>query len=449
MSHHRRLAHRYSGVPQNRCIRIPPPILDFTTVALGIFLIAPERVNTSGGATHVLASYLLVPVTGKPLVQAGWTLSYEFYFYLVFAVGLAVRRPARPPARRAGQLVALVVGWHLALPSDATAWSVPDQQPAAGVRGRHRPLRRLSAAPGETPLDGVAGMLAAGVLIFVAENQSGRIGTSRARCGRSATTPAGAAGVLGPGVARAADRPPPDLAGWSAGDISYSRPHLSHVFLISACGLLLARVSLPERWGGWLLPGLLLAAASWARSLLPLDRASRAPRPPHAPRLGRAAHARASPPGPGARLNRARGLSWKRTDPSARQQGIRPAELVLDRVAEHRPGVVDLGWRRPSFASGSAPPRAGAGPGAREAAPGRRQAAGVVFRTGGRGKLYSGVTSGGLPASRSWPRPRSSARQRSDQLPHGMTLASPSVAPVARHRPAPSSTAGPCQARAR
>jgi len=77
-----------AGFVRNRLLRILPLYWILTTVALSVFLLMPGRVNTSGGSTHVLASYLLLPTDGKFLIEAGWTLSYELLFYGLFAAGL-------------------------------------------------------------------------------------------------------------------------------------------------------------------------------------------------------------------------------------------------------------------------------------------------------------------------------------------------------------------------
>ena len=74
---------------RNRIKRIIPLYWLLTTVALAVFLVAPDKVNSStAGVTSVLGSYTLIPVWGNFLVQNGWTLSYEFVFYLIFSIGL-------------------------------------------------------------------------------------------------------------------------------------------------------------------------------------------------------------------------------------------------------------------------------------------------------------------------------------------------------------------------
>lgn len=71
---------------KHRIKRIIPLYWFFTTVALIIFLIIPQYVNSSGGNTGILASFLLIPTGEKFLVNNGWTLSYEFYFYFIFSL---------------------------------------------------------------------------------------------------------------------------------------------------------------------------------------------------------------------------------------------------------------------------------------------------------------------------------------------------------------------------
>lgn len=74
-----------------RCIRILPLYWLLTSLALFIFMIWPDRVNASGGTTSVLGSYTLIPIWGKFLLQNGWTLSYEFAFYVFFSLALLSR----------------------------------------------------------------------------------------------------------------------------------------------------------------------------------------------------------------------------------------------------------------------------------------------------------------------------------------------------------------------
>jgi peptidoglycan/LPS O-acetylase OafA/YrhL len=68
-----------------RIKRIIPLYWLTTTAALVIYLYYPQIINTSGGETSIWASYTLFPNGKRYLNSNGWTLSYEFFFYIIFA----------------------------------------------------------------------------------------------------------------------------------------------------------------------------------------------------------------------------------------------------------------------------------------------------------------------------------------------------------------------------
>ena len=71
----------------HRVSRIYPLYWVYTTIALIVFKIQPSWVNSSqGNQANILSSYLLLPDNLLPLVQVGWTLIHEMYFYVVFFV---------------------------------------------------------------------------------------------------------------------------------------------------------------------------------------------------------------------------------------------------------------------------------------------------------------------------------------------------------------------------
>lgn len=83
----------------HRVSRIYPLYWVYTTLALIVFLIRPAWVNSSqGNQVNILASYLLVPDRLLPLVQVGWTLIHEMYFYLVFFIILLLAPEKYMPA---------------------------------------------------------------------------------------------------------------------------------------------------------------------------------------------------------------------------------------------------------------------------------------------------------------------------------------------------------------
>jgi exopolysaccharide production protein ExoZ len=76
----------FSQFMQHRIRRIMPLYWLTTTIGLVIFLVKPEIINTSGGETSIWASYTLFPNGKRYLNANGWTLSFEFLFYIVFGL---------------------------------------------------------------------------------------------------------------------------------------------------------------------------------------------------------------------------------------------------------------------------------------------------------------------------------------------------------------------------
>jgi exopolysaccharide production protein ExoZ len=108
-----------------RIIRIVPPYWFFTLVVIAIVFAAGGRIrHTSANPAEIITSFLFIPWPGideayAPILAQGWTLNYEMFFYLAFAVALLFRRG----------LLALViafaglVGLHPYIPS---SWFVLD-----------------------------------------------------------------------------------------------------------------------------------------------------------------------------------------------------------------------------------------------------------------------------------------------------------------------------------
>ena len=68
-----------------RLNRIIPIYWLLSFAALCAYITVPHLVNSGGGNTNVISSFLLLPTDDKYLIQNGWTLRYEFLFYLIFA----------------------------------------------------------------------------------------------------------------------------------------------------------------------------------------------------------------------------------------------------------------------------------------------------------------------------------------------------------------------------
>ena len=82
----------FPGFIKARVHRIIPLYWTLTTFALVVFLLFPDMINSSGGNTNIITSYLLFPTESKFLVQAGWTLTYEFFFYFLFSSCFFVKK---------------------------------------------------------------------------------------------------------------------------------------------------------------------------------------------------------------------------------------------------------------------------------------------------------------------------------------------------------------------
>jgi len=84
---------------QKRLTRVVPLYWLLTTFMVVLLLISPQLLqSTRFDLPHIIASYLFVawpnPVEGvglKPVMIPGWTLNYEMAFYVLLAVGLAMK----------------------------------------------------------------------------------------------------------------------------------------------------------------------------------------------------------------------------------------------------------------------------------------------------------------------------------------------------------------------
>lgn len=82
----------------NRIVRIVPLYWMITTLKLAVLLSAPNlALNSEIIPYHVLMSYLFIPAFNakgelEPLLGVGWTLNFEMFFYVIFALALALKR---------------------------------------------------------------------------------------------------------------------------------------------------------------------------------------------------------------------------------------------------------------------------------------------------------------------------------------------------------------------
>jgi exopolysaccharide production protein ExoZ len=83
----------------NRAIRILPLYWLLTAVVTALALVAPRLLQSGRfDVEHVVKSFLMIaarhPISGRwePILVPGWTLNYEMYFYVIFAICLWLTR---------------------------------------------------------------------------------------------------------------------------------------------------------------------------------------------------------------------------------------------------------------------------------------------------------------------------------------------------------------------
>lgn len=104
-----------------RCVRVYPIYWVYAFAVLAVFLVHPGWVNSEHGAPNLLRSFLLLPQRNLPLLLVAWTLVYEMFFYLVFAVVLRWVRPRR--------LLVALLGWAAVTTLGALVLAPTPQEP--------------------------------------------------------------------------------------------------------------------------------------------------------------------------------------------------------------------------------------------------------------------------------------------------------------------------------
>lgn len=88
-----------------RFVRIFPPYWLVLLPIVVAYLVAPHQfLHRVEGQADIVASILLLPTTHPRLLDISWTLTFELFFYIVFAGILALRRTL---------LVPLLIGWFV------------------------------------------------------------------------------------------------------------------------------------------------------------------------------------------------------------------------------------------------------------------------------------------------------------------------------------------------
>lgn len=112
---------------KRRIQRVVPPYYFFTIAMAIATLLVPEQLDTAQFSWEALVgSLLFLPVTNaegsiRPILSLGWTLNYEMFFYLIFAICL-------PFSRRAAVswtlfALALIVLLGAVFKIDSAAWT--------------------------------------------------------------------------------------------------------------------------------------------------------------------------------------------------------------------------------------------------------------------------------------------------------------------------------------
>ncbi|MEU4158193.1 acyltransferase [Actinoplanes sp. NPDC026670] len=101
-----------------RVIRVVPIYLVATFLMTSVVLALPDRVNSAEvSPAGLLKSALFIPyemaTRPGPILEAGWTLNYEMFFYVMVALALLATRNARRGLALAAALLCLLVlsGW--------------------------------------------------------------------------------------------------------------------------------------------------------------------------------------------------------------------------------------------------------------------------------------------------------------------------------------------------
>jgi len=242
----RRLVAQASGwliFLRHRVVRIVPLYWLLTTVKiLAVAVLGGVVLRTGLGFDFVARSYLFLPVTDsaghfRPVLPVGWTLTYEFLFYLLFAAALAIRVDVLRIVIPGLGLIAIAA---LVRTETWPAWTILFDTIVVefifGVMLAKWTLRGFRLPPGSAGALVIGGFGLILTLPMISENA--RVIT----WGIPAFAIVAGAVSLEPLVARLLPR-------WllALGDASYSL-YLSHGFVLPALGILVGRVFSPGLW---------------------------------------------------------------------------------------------------------------------------------------------------------------------------------------------------------
>jgi peptidoglycan/LPS O-acetylase OafA/YrhL len=112
-----------------RLIRLLPLYYLATTLYV-IMAFAVPGLGKSFTTETIIASYLFIPVPRpdgiiQPVVGQGWTLNYEMFFYILFAVSVFAPRRAAVALASLFIIIAVIVGRLVSLPTAWNYWCQP------------------------------------------------------------------------------------------------------------------------------------------------------------------------------------------------------------------------------------------------------------------------------------------------------------------------------------
>lgn len=92
-----------------RCVRIYPIYWIITLTVVCFFLVIPGFANTKDlDLGHLIVSLLLIPQNDKPILDVGWTLIYEIYFYVLFSIAIWLKPKHSAPLLSAWLFVTIL-----------------------------------------------------------------------------------------------------------------------------------------------------------------------------------------------------------------------------------------------------------------------------------------------------------------------------------------------------
>ena len=104
-----------------RAVRIYPIYWIITLTVWCLFLVIPGFANNQDlSVGKVIASLVLIPQKDKPILEVGWTLIYEIYFYLLFSLAIWLKPKHSVPILSGWLLVTILLYCNIIkLPHDS------------------------------------------------------------------------------------------------------------------------------------------------------------------------------------------------------------------------------------------------------------------------------------------------------------------------------------------